>query len=196
MVIFLREHSLHSQRCFVGVTFTSRQIKLNERVHMEIVDVDESGQWLGSLAIGRKYPWRYRACVESTAAVGFTQVDPDSIQRSDLCKSALPNLCQKDGASYIKRIFEKLSRQIVITFYYNQEWVVCRVSVYSYRCRLAELSIFWMESNRNCAIASMCPDRYGAWLTYMETWEVREYCNDRVESSLTYLGPTHSSFDA
>lgn len=27
---------------------------MDERIHMKIVDIDESGQWLGSLAIGRK----------------------------------------------------------------------------------------------------------------------------------------------
>ena len=53
--------------------------------------------------------------------LGFTQIDPDSIQRQELCKSALPNLCQKTGTSYMKRIFEKLTRGIIITFYYNQE---------------------------------------------------------------------------
>ncbi|CAF1472142.1 unnamed protein product [Adineta steineri] len=86
-----------------GVTFTNKQIKMNERIHMKIIDVDETGQWLGSLAIG------------------FTQIDPDSIQRKDLCKSSLPNLCFKDGISYIKRISDKLTRQIIITFYYNQD---------------------------------------------------------------------------
>ncbi|UJR16205.1 hypothetical protein I4U23_003115 [Adineta vaga] len=86
-----------------GVTFTNRQIKKNERIHMKIVDIDETGQWLGSLAIG------------------FTQIDPNSIRKEDLCKSALPNLCQKDGISYMKRICDKLTREIIITFYYNQD---------------------------------------------------------------------------
>ncbi|CAF1108707.1 unnamed protein product [Adineta ricciae] len=86
-----------------GVTFTSKPIKMNERIHMKIIDIDETGQWLGSLAIG------------------FTQIDPSSIHREDLCKSALPNLCHKDGISYMKRIFEKLTREIVITFYFNQD---------------------------------------------------------------------------
>ena len=48
-------------------------------------------------------------------------MDPDTIQRQELCKSALPNFCQKTGTSYVKRIFEKLTREIIITFYYNQE---------------------------------------------------------------------------
>jgi len=56
--------------------------------------------------------------------IGFTQFNPNSLQRSDLCKSALPNLCQKTGTSYLKRIFETLTRDIIITFYYNQEYVV------------------------------------------------------------------------
>ena len=86
-----------------GITFTSKRMNPNERIYMKIIDVDETGQWLGSLAIG------------------FTQIDPDTIQRNELCKSALPNLCQKTGITYIKRIFEKLTREIIITFYYNQE---------------------------------------------------------------------------
>ena len=36
-----------------GITFTNKQIKINERICMKIVDIDESGQWLGSLAIGK-----------------------------------------------------------------------------------------------------------------------------------------------
>ncbi|CAF2400843.1 unnamed protein product [Rotaria sp. Silwood2] len=86
-----------------GITFTNKQIKMNEHVHMKIVDIDESGQWLGSLAIG------------------FIQIDPGSIQRHELYKSAIPSICQKTGVSYVKRIFERLTRQTVITFYYNQE---------------------------------------------------------------------------
>ena len=27
---------------------------MNERIHMKIIDIDESGQWLGSLAIGNE----------------------------------------------------------------------------------------------------------------------------------------------
>ncbi|CAF3372424.1 unnamed protein product [Rotaria sp. Silwood1] len=86
-----------------GITFTNKQIQMNEHIHMQIVDIDESGQWLGSLAIG------------------FIQMDPGSIQRHELCKSAIPNICQKTGISYVKRIFERLTRQTVITFYYNQD---------------------------------------------------------------------------
>lgn len=37
---------------FSGITFTNKQIKANEYICMKIVEVDESGQWLGSLAIG------------------------------------------------------------------------------------------------------------------------------------------------
>ncbi len=38
----------------VGITFTSKPIKMNERIYMKIVDIDETGQWLGSLAIGNE----------------------------------------------------------------------------------------------------------------------------------------------
>ncbi|CAF1106698.1 unnamed protein product [Rotaria sordida] len=86
-----------------GITFTNKPINMNEHIHMKIIDIDESGQWLGSLAIG------------------FIQINPDSIQRQELCKSAIPNICQKTGISYVKRIFERLTRQTVITFYYNQD---------------------------------------------------------------------------
>ncbi|CAF0976641.1 unnamed protein product [Rotaria magnacalcarata] len=86
-----------------GITFTNKQIKINERIHMKIVDIDQSGQWLGSLAIG------------------FIQTNPDNIQSRDLCKSAIPSICQKTVVSYVKRIFDKLTRNTVITFYYNQE---------------------------------------------------------------------------
>jgi len=87
---------------------------------MKIIDIDESGQWLGSLAIGKKRnKWIYE--ILESSFLGFTQIDPNTIRGQDLCKSALPNLCQKSGTSYIKRIFEKLTRQIIITFYYNQE---------------------------------------------------------------------------
>jgi hypothetical protein len=37
-----------------GITFTSKPIQMNERICMKIIDIDESGQWLGSLAIGKK----------------------------------------------------------------------------------------------------------------------------------------------
>ncbi len=37
-----------------GVTFTDKPINMNERIYMKIVDIDESGQWLGSLAIGNE----------------------------------------------------------------------------------------------------------------------------------------------
>lgn len=86
-----------------GITFTSKPIQMDERIYMKIVDVDHTGQWLGSLAIG------------------FTQFNPNFLQPEDLCKSALPNLCSKTGTSYLKRIFETLTRDIVITFYYNQD---------------------------------------------------------------------------
>ena len=43
-----------------GITFTSKQIKMNERIYMKIGDIDETGQWLGSLAIGKKGMWLNR----------------------------------------------------------------------------------------------------------------------------------------
>jgi hypothetical protein len=39
---------------FSGITFTNKQIKMNERIHMKIIDIDQTGQWLGSLAIGNE----------------------------------------------------------------------------------------------------------------------------------------------
>ena len=38
----------------LGITFTSQPIRMNERVYMKIVDIDQTGQWLGSLAIGKQ----------------------------------------------------------------------------------------------------------------------------------------------
>ena len=35
-----------------GVTFTHQPININERIHLKIIDVDETRQWCGSLAIG------------------------------------------------------------------------------------------------------------------------------------------------
>lgn len=43
----------HSRRD-LGVTFTQKPININERIHLRIVDVDETRQWCGSLAIGQK----------------------------------------------------------------------------------------------------------------------------------------------
>ena len=37
----------------LGITFSSRPIKINERVHLKIIDIDETRQWLGSLGIGQ-----------------------------------------------------------------------------------------------------------------------------------------------
>ncbi|CAF1034839.1 unnamed protein product [Rotaria sordida] len=85
-----------------GITFTNRQIEMNEYIHIRI-DSNESRILMGSLAIG------------------FTQIDPNTIQIHELCKSAVPNICQKTGLSYVKRIFDKLTNQTVISFYYNQE---------------------------------------------------------------------------
>ncbi|CAF4036376.1 unnamed protein product, partial [Rotaria sordida] len=71
-----------------GITFTNRQIEMNEYIHIRI-DSNESRILMGSLAIG------------------FTQIDPNTIQIHELCKSAVPNICQKTGLSYVKRIFDK-----------------------------------------------------------------------------------------
>ncbi len=55
-VIFIFE-LIYCDYILTGVTFTNKQIKMNEHICMKIIDIDESGQWLGSLAIGkeRKY---------------------------------------------------------------------------------------------------------------------------------------------
>ena len=37
-----------------GITFTDRPININERIHIKIVEVDETRQWCGSLSIGEK----------------------------------------------------------------------------------------------------------------------------------------------
>jgi hypothetical protein len=52
MVIFFLSEIFYCYLIISGITFTSKQIKVNERIYMKIIDVDESGQWLGSLAIG------------------------------------------------------------------------------------------------------------------------------------------------
>ncbi len=40
--------------CFLGITFTDKPININERIHLKVVEVDETRQWCGSLAIGLK----------------------------------------------------------------------------------------------------------------------------------------------
>ncbi|CAF3800989.1 unnamed protein product, partial [Rotaria sp. Silwood1] len=67
------------------ITFTNKRININERIYMKIIDIDQTGQWLG-----------------------FTQFDRDSIQRHQLCKSVLANLCQKTGISYVDDIGDQL----------------------------------------------------------------------------------------
>jgi hypothetical protein len=54
VTFFIRIISSFIYYCLIisGITFTSKQIKPNERIYMKIIDVDETGQWLGSLAIG------------------------------------------------------------------------------------------------------------------------------------------------
>ncbi|CAF1291469.1 unnamed protein product [Adineta steineri] len=86
-----------------GITFTDKPVNINERIHLKIVEVDETRQWCGSLAIG------------------FTQVDPNTIQQEDLPKSALPNLSSTNNFSYVKRLYETLTKQLCIIFYYNPE---------------------------------------------------------------------------
>ena len=93
-----------------GITFKNKQIKMNER----FIDMDETGQWLGSSVVGNEKDVRITIST-------FTQIDPNSIQSNELCKSVLPNPYKKRGISYMKRFFERLSRRILITFYFNQE---------------------------------------------------------------------------
>ena len=101
-----------------GITFTNRQIQINERVHIKITDLDETGQWLGSLCIGT---YKTRASRDASCDhSGFTQIDPSSLQKQDLCKSAIPNLCRKSGVSYVRRLCDDFSKQMVITFYYTR----------------------------------------------------------------------------
>jgi len=85
-----------------GITFSNAPIKLNEKVYLKVIDTDDTRQWLGSLAIG------------------FTQLDPNSIPRNDLNRSALPNLSKQTGTSYIKRISDVLTKNCIITLYFNQ----------------------------------------------------------------------------
>ncbi len=55
--------------------------------------------------------------------LGFTQVDPSTIRQEDLPKSALPNLSLTNKFSYVKRLYETLTKQLCIIFYYNPEYV-------------------------------------------------------------------------
>lgn len=89
---------------------------------MRIIDNDETGQWLGSLAVGKMTTW----IIDLYAfwiylILGFTQKDPATIQQRDLLKSALPTICQQTTVSYVKRIFEKLTRYTIVIFYYNEQ---------------------------------------------------------------------------
>ena len=105
-----------------GVTFTQKPVSINERIHLRIVDVDETRQWCGSLAIGRTR--RKEELVlrhVSFFIAGFTQVDPSSIRQEDLPKSALPNLGLNMKNSYVKRLYETLTKHLCIIFYYNPE---------------------------------------------------------------------------
>jgi hypothetical protein len=52
--LFCLSEKIYYDFIIVGITFTSKQIKINERIYMKILDIDESGQWLGSLAIGKE----------------------------------------------------------------------------------------------------------------------------------------------
>ena len=54
MVISISVSNLIFNFLLSGVTFTNRQIKMNERIHIKIIDMDETGQWLGSLAVGNE----------------------------------------------------------------------------------------------------------------------------------------------
>lgn len=39
----------------LGITFSQNPIKPDERVSLKVIDTDDSGQWLGSLAIGKRW---------------------------------------------------------------------------------------------------------------------------------------------
>jgi hypothetical protein len=51
---FFNNFSVYVYSLFEGITFTDKPVNINERIHVKIVDVDETRQWCGSLAIGRK----------------------------------------------------------------------------------------------------------------------------------------------
>ncbi len=61
--------------------------------------------------------------------LGFTQVDPNTIRQDDLPKSALPNLSPSNKFSYVKRLYETLTKQLCIIFYYNPEYVIKKFSI-------------------------------------------------------------------
>ena len=106
----------------IGITFTDKPININERIHLKVVEVDETRQWCGSLAIGLTNEGKF---YDKTFVVfiGFTQVDPATIRQEDLPKSALPNLSLNNKFSYVKRLYETLTKQLCIIFYYNPEYV-------------------------------------------------------------------------
>ena len=83
--------------------------------------MDETRQWCGSLAIGKVPNRSDNRTYGSSFFLGFTQVDPETIEQSDLPKSALPNLGLNNKFSYVKRLYETLTKQLCIVFYYNPE---------------------------------------------------------------------------
>lgn len=105
----------------LGITFTEKPININERIHLKIVEVDETRQWCGSLAIGNRKKTKEKMKEFNLIFLGFTQVDPNTIRQEDLPKSALPNLNLTNKFSYVKRLYETLTKQLCIIFYYNPE---------------------------------------------------------------------------
>lgn len=47
--------TLQPRPFFLGITFSDRPVNINERIHLKIVEVDETRQWCGSLAIGNPF---------------------------------------------------------------------------------------------------------------------------------------------
>ncbi len=52
IMVFIELLSFNLIFFFLGITFTDKPININERIHLKIVEVDETRQWCGSLAIG------------------------------------------------------------------------------------------------------------------------------------------------
>ena len=83
---------------------------------------------------------------------GFTQVDPSTIRQEDLPKSALPNLSPTNKCSYVKRLYETLTKQLCIIFYYNLEYKTSKFiknkNDFSIFFSLVEPILFSMEENK------------------------------------------------
>jgi hypothetical protein len=59
-ILFNNILSIGYSFAFQGITFTDKPININERIHLKIVEVDETRQWCGSLAIGKKKSNEYK----------------------------------------------------------------------------------------------------------------------------------------